>query len=134
MAKTWNEKFYNGKQLFVEILEKRFADMQVGEMMLVANPEIIDEYIRQIPRGKQISIKTMRKDIALEYGADNMCPLTAGIFLRIVAEKAHEEYRQGKKKITPFWRVIDLKMPIVKKLTFDKEFIINKRREEGMSV
>lgn len=134
MAKTWNEKFYNGKQPFVEVLDKKYADMQVGEKMFVANPEIIDEYIRQIPRGKHVSIKTMRKDIALEYGADNMCPLTAGIFLRIVTENAHEEYMKGKKNITPFWRVIDLKMPLVNKLTFDKEFIINKRREEGMSV
>lgn len=133
MAKTWCEKFYNGKQPFVEVLDKKYADMQIGEMMLVANPEIIDEYIRQIPSGKQVSVKTMRKDIALDYGADNMCPLTAGIFLRIVAEKAHEEYMQGKKRITPFWRVIDLKMPIVKKLTFDKEFIANKRREEGIN-
>lgn len=123
MAKTWCEKFYNGKQPFVEVLEKKYADMQVGEKMLVANPEVIDEYIKQIPRGKSVSLKTLRKDIAIEFQADNMCPLTAGIFLRIIAEKAHEEYMQGKKKITPFWRVIDLKMPIVKKLTFDKEFI-----------
>ena len=130
MAKTWSEKFYNGKQPFVEVLEKRYADMQIGDKMLVANPEIIDEYIRQIPNGKQISIKTMRKDIALEYGADNMCPLTTGIFLRIIAEKAHEEYMQGKQKITPFWRVIDLKLPMVKKLTFDKVFISLKRKTE----
>jgi len=34
------------------------------------------------------------------------CPLTTGIFVRIVAEAAEEERRDGKKQVTPYWRVI----------------------------
>jgi len=34
------------------------------------------------------------------------CPLTTGIFLRIVAEVAEEDLRNGKKEVTPYWRVV----------------------------
>ena len=35
------------------------------------------------------------------------CPITTGIFVRICAEAAEEEKKLGKKKITPWWRVIN---------------------------
>lgn len=38
--------------------------------------------------------------------ADVTCPLTSGIFVRIVAEAAEEDRRNGKKRITPYWRVV----------------------------
>ena len=31
--------------------------------MLIATPKIIDEYINQIPKGIDVNIKTLRKDI-----------------------------------------------------------------------
>jgi hypothetical protein len=76
----------------------------------------------------------MKRDIALEHGTEYMCPLTAGIFTRIVAELAHEQLQQGKaeKDVTPFWRVVDLKMPLAKKLSFGTDFIREKRQEEGL--
>jgi hypothetical protein len=63
-----------------------------------------------------------------------MCPLTAGIFLRIVAEKAWEEYCNGKPAafITPFWRVIGSRAPISKKLSFGTGFIQEMRAAEGI--
>ncbi len=44
--------------------------------------------------------------MAKDYHADVTCPLTAGIFIRIAAEVAEEDLREGKKQITPYWRVI----------------------------
>ena len=89
--------------------------------MLIATPKLIDEYIRQIPEGTETDLKTMRKDLAIDLFADKTCPVTAGIFLRIVTEKAYEEWSNGvnENEITPFWRVINAKAPIVKKLSFD---------------
>ena len=60
--------------------------MKVGENMLIATPKIIDEYINQIPKGINVNIKTLRKDLALTYNVDTTCPVTTGIFLRIVSE------------------------------------------------
>ena len=51
----------------------------------------------------------MRDDLAKEYNADKTCPVTTGIFLRIVAEASYEEYDNGidLNTITPFWRIVN---------------------------
>ena len=78
----------------------------------------------------------MRKDLAAEYNAQYCCPVTSGIFLRIVAEAAYEEYIAGKpiKKITPFWRIIDSKIPVVQKLTFGSAFIKEQWAKEKLVI
>lgn len=102
--------------------------------MLVATPLIVDAYLRNIPEGTHTSLQQMRKDLAAEYGAAYMCPVTAGIFLRIAAEAAWEDLQSEKKpgEITPFWRMIDRKTPAFKKLTFGTDFLIEQRRKEGL--
>lgn len=134
MAKSWNEKFNNGKDIQIKTLDKKFADINTGEKMLIATPKILDDYIRQIPSGTETSLKTIRNDLAIELNADKTCPVTTGIFLRIVAEKAYEEWQNGTplNSITPFWRVIDKKAPIVKKLSFGYDFIEKQRKNEGL--
>jgi hypothetical protein len=132
--KTWTEKFQTKKSFEVKRVDKKFADMPEGCLMLIATPQIIDNYIHLIPKGKSVNLLTLRKDLALEYQAENMCPLTTGIFLRIVAEAAFEALQNGRKleEITPFWRVIDKKSPLLKKLSFGKDFILNQRKIEGL--
>lgn len=132
--KTWVEKRNLSNELKVEVIDKDFADIKKGEKMLVATPLIVDDYIRHIPKGKEGSLAQMRKDLAAEYHADKTCPVTSGIFLRIVAEAAYEEYQQGKaiSKINPFWRMINEKSPAAKKLTFGTDFLLEQRRKEKL--
>ena len=80
---------------------------------------------QEIGVGKRIDIKTLRKDLAIEHHADYTCPVTTGIFLRIVAEANYEMWQQGKplEEITPFWRVIDPNSALAKKLTFGQDFL-----------
>ena len=132
--KTWQEKLHNGHPWKVEVVDKKFADIPEGATMLVATPEIVDAYIRDIPAGTQTTLQQMRKDVAAEYNAQFCCPITSGIFLRIVAEAAYEEYKAGKplEKVTPFWRIIDSKAPVAKKLTFGTEFIKQQRSAESL--
>lgn len=134
--KTIIEKFNDEKHVKVEIIEKDFADMKTGEKMFIASPKIIDNYINHIPKGKSVSLKTLRKDLAIEHHADNTCPLTAGIFLRIVAEKNYEDFSNGKsiEKITPFWRVIEPTSPMLKKLSFGKEFVLEQHQKENLFI
>ena len=94
--KTWVEKRNSSREAEVEVLQKSFADIEAGEKMLIPTPQIVDAYIRAIPKGKESTMAQMRIDLAAEYHADKTCPLTSGIFLRIVAEAAHEELAQGK--------------------------------------
>ena len=134
--KTWTEKMKHGAKPQIEKTGKPFADIPENAKMLIATPDIVDAYIRNIPKGHSTSLQQMRKDLAAEYHADYTCPITSGIFLRIVAEHAYEEYKQGKpaSKITPFWRMIDNQSPTAKKLSFGMDFVTEQRRKEGLAL
>lgn len=130
--KTWIEKLEEEKAPQVKCLEKDFADMEAGSLMLIATPKIIEAYLKTIGLGKSISLKTMRKELALEYQADYTCPVTTGIFLRIVAEANYEKWQKGSsiETIAPFWRVIDPKSALAEKLSFGKEFLVERMESE----
>ncbi len=132
--KNWKEKMVSKKPHEIKIIDKDFADIPAHSKMLIATPKIIDDYVRQIPRGKTATLQTMRKDLAITYQADYTCPVTTGIFLRIVAEAAHEEFKSGvpDKKIAPFWRVVDGKSKLAQKVTFGADFINKQRKKEGL--
>lgn len=133
-GKSWSEKLTDGKEPKVKRIEKDFADIPAGAKMFIATPMIIDNYLRQIPKGKSTTLQTMRKDLAHEYQADYTCPVTTGIFLRIVSEAAHEQLQNGKPTtaVAPFWRVVDENSPLAKKLSFGCDFIKNQRYKEGL--
>lgn len=132
--KTWQEKFNIAREPVVEITDKKFADIPEGSKMLIATPKVIDDYVRQIPKGKHSSLQQMRKDLSAEFNAEYTCPITSGIFLRIASELAYQQYESGTpiKKITPFWRMIDKKAPLAKKLSFGYDFVAEQRKKEGL--
>jgi hypothetical protein len=127
--KTWSEKYQTRTEPEIKRIEKAFADIPENGLMLIATPQIIEDYIMKIPKNQTIDLKTLRKDLANEYHAEYTCPVTTGIFLRIVAEANYEKYSNGTsiEEIAPFWRVIDEKSKMAKKLTFNLEFIQNQR-------
>ena len=75
-------------------------------MMLIPTPRLVNELIRKIPRGKLATVNELRRKLASDFKADVTCPLTTGIFVRIAAEAAEEDREQGRKRITPYWRVV----------------------------
>ena len=130
--KSWQEKLNAHCIPKVERAAKEFAGIKEGQMMLIPSPKLVDEYIRQIPEGKQVDVPTLRNDLATEFHAEVTCPLTTGIFIRIAAEAAYEQYQKGTpiSKITPFWRVVNEKSNTAKKLTFGTEFLKRQRKKE----
>jgi hypothetical protein len=132
--KTWAEKLNIDCRPVIEKADKDFAGIKAGQIMLIPTPKIVDAYMRQIPEGTRVGKETIRKDLAAEYHAEITCPLTTGIFIRIAAEAAYEEYKKGQplNKITPFWRVISEKSPTAKKLTFGTKFLKEQQRKEGI--
>ncbi len=133
--KSWADKMEQDHSQ-VKKIDLDFADIKAGSLMYISNPKTIDAYIRTIPKGKSVDLKTMRKDLALAHGAEVTCPITTGIFLRIVAEAAHEQLKKGKaiSKITPFWRVIDPEKPLASKLTFGTKLIRQQRALEKLDL
>lgn len=130
--KTWLDKLHEPKETKVKRIEIDFADIPAGSNMFIATPQLIDKYIQEIGFGKRVDIKTLRKDLALEHNADYTCPVTTGIFLRIVAEANYEKLMGGKsiEEITPFWRVLEPNSALAKKLTFGQEFIVQQIENE----
>jgi len=133
MAKTWHQKLYNGAEPKVEVTDRAFAGIPAGKTMLIPTPVLVQEYVERIPKGQSKTLEQMRNDLAAEFKADVTCPLTTGIFIRIVAEAALDEHRNGKglDEIVPFWRVLDEKSKAAKKLTCGPEFLTQMRQSES---
>jgi hypothetical protein len=95
MAKSWKEKFFSKGNFEIKTIQKNFWGHVAGSKMLIPTPLMIQEFINQIESGKVSEIETMRNDLAIENGADFTCPMTTGIFLKIVAEYNYEKLNQS---------------------------------------
>ena len=135
MAKSWVEKRDNGKVPRVVILEKTFAGIPKGSKLLISSPQEIDAFIRKIPKGEVRTPADMRNALAENHNADATCPVSSGIFLRIVVQAALEERAKGQKsaEITPFWRIMLEGTAAAKKLTIDLEEVQLLRDMERVS-
>ena len=134
--KSWVYKRENCKSHQIKILSKDIAGMSKGSKMLIANTKIFDEFINKIPSGNFVEIKELRNILAKQFDCDVTCPLTTGIFMRIVSEAAYEEYKTGKslEDITPFWRSVDPKSNLAKKLDCGVNFIKAQQSKENIIV
>ena len=130
MAKSWREKFFSKKIFEIKTIQRNFWGHVAGSKMLIPTPLIIEEYINHFEPGNISEVETMRNDLAIEYGADFTCPMTTGIFLRIVAEYNYENLSNKGTEISPFWRIIDPNSKLSDRLSFDKKFILCMRDHE----
>ncbi|UCG50139.1 MAG: MGMT family protein [Phycisphaerales bacterium] len=106
--KSWREKLENHPPGLPKVVsgpetwEKRFG----GRRVLVPTPLLVDGVIRKVGKRKLITVNQIRERLAGDFEADSTCPLTTGIFVRIAAEAAEEDREAGKKRVTPYWRVL----------------------------
>lgn len=110
MSKSWREKFSDADpshNTVVEIPAKMQAQLGQG-MMLISSPTAIDAVVREVPEGKVVAMSALVARLAKDAGADTTCPVTTGIFLRIVAECAELDRTEGK-EAAPYWRVLKSK-------------------------
>lgn len=133
MPKTWREKLNNGKSPHIELVEKPMMGLVPGQKLLVSTPLDVQHAIDKLEKGHLASVPELRQALAREAGADTSCPMTTGIFVRIVAECAWDEVLEGKpaEKVTPFWRVVEPSSPLAKKLRCGPEFIRKMRELES---
>ena len=125
------EKFNKNYIEVVKTIEKSFSDLKVGEKMLISSPKSIADYIARIPYGTEKSVRLMRLELAKKSNADNTCPLTTGIFLRIAIEASIEQ-ANGRKPKLPFWRVMNEKSSLTKKLPISVKYLKELRISEGL--
>lgn len=133
MAKSALERLQQKKNSKKVVLEKDFAGIKAGQLMFVATPQIVDGYMRKIPRGKTKTMPQLRTELARRHKCDASCPVSTAIFARIAAEAAIEQLDSGTPlaAITPFWRVIAPGDKIAGKLNVDPAWIKLQRELEA---
>jgi len=134
--KSWREKLENPPKGLPKVVsgppewEKRFG----GRRVLVATPLLVDGLIQRVERGKLVTVGQIRKRLAKDFEADSTCPLTTGIFVRIVSEVAEEDLSMGKEQKTPYWRVVRDDGSLNEKFPGGVEAQATRLREEGHEI
>ena len=115
MKKTWQEKLEDKASLPKVIkLEKGFPcynavhkmGAEAGDDIVLVNPSEVVEIMKQVPRGKLITIVEICKEIAKQHNVKGCCSLTTGIFIMTAANAAEEAARDGKLLDIPYWRTL----------------------------
>jgi alkylated DNA nucleotide flippase Atl1 len=102
--KTFNDHLNDSRDMpkISEITDPKEISRYGGAKLLIAPPLAYDEIMKKVPRGKVITSDYIRSHLAKKHGADNTCPLTAGIFINIAAKASVE---RGVDE-TPYWRTL----------------------------
>lgn len=102
--KSYTEKLHDSKDMPVvkELTDPKANARYGGPKMLIAPPLAYDEIMAKVPEGKLLTADSIRDYLAKKHQADFTCPLTAGIFMNIVAHASEE---RGVEE-TPYWRTL----------------------------
>ena len=87
------------------ITDEKSIEKYGGDKMYFAPPIDYDKVMRLVPCGKLLTVGTIREFFAKQNGADFTEPITAGIFVSIVAWAS---YQRAEDK-TPYWRTLKAK-------------------------
>ena len=109
MKKSWREKLADDKDLpkVAEVTGKLSQRWGEGRMVIAA-PREVDALMKQVPKGRVVTINELRAALARKHRADFACPITTGIFSWIAAHAAAEDEAEGKKRVTPYWRTLKM--------------------------
>ena len=133
--KSWREKLADDKDLpkIGEATGRYSLHWGVGKFVIPA-PRAVDALMKQVPKGRVVTINELRTALAKKHKTDFACPLTTGIFSWIAAYAAAEEEAEGRKRITPFWRTLKTGGEINPKYPGGAEGVAKRLRAEGHKV
>ena len=102
--KDFNAMLNDSKDMpkFQTITDEKSIEKYGGDRMYFAPPIEYDKVMRLVPFGKLLTVGTIREYFAKQSGAAFTEPITAGIFVSIVAWAS---YQRADNK-TPFWRTL----------------------------
>ncbi len=103
-SKDFNAMLHDSKDMpkFQTITDKKSIEKYGGDRMYFAPPIDYDKVMRRVPPGKLLTVGTIREYFAKRSGADFTEPITAGIFVSIVAWAS---FQRSEDKI-PYWRTL----------------------------
>ena len=113
--KSWQEKLADKKNLpKILKLQKSFPcyntvhkmGAEVGDEVVLVNPSEIVALMKQVPKGKVITLVEICKKVAEKHHVQACCSLTTGIFIMTAANATEEAVTQGKPLGIPYWRTL----------------------------
>ena len=130
---SWREKLEKDQEPKLVKIPPKMSRFGKGTM-LIPTPKLVDALVQRVPKGKLITVGELRRKLAADFGADVACPLTTGIFVRIAAEAAEEDRANGRRRITPYWRVVKNDGSLNAKFPGGEKLQTQCLRDDGLSV
>src|SRR3954469_22737210 len=107
IKKSWGEKLADSKGLpKVGQIEGKMSARWGTGTMVIPSPMEVNEIMREVPKGKLITINEIRALLASKHNVTIGCPITTGIFAWIAANAAAEAARTRGAQVTPYWRTL----------------------------
>ena len=101
--KDFNAMLHDSKDMpkFQIITDVKSIEKYGGDRMYFAPPIDYDKVMRLVPFGKLLTIGTIRDYFAKKNGADFTEPITAGIFVSIVAWASYQRTLKANGELNP---------------------------------
>ena len=133
--KTWREKLADSKGLpkVAEVSGKLSKRWGAGIMVIPA-PVEVDSLMKQVPKGRVVTINELRVALAARHQATFACPITTGIFSWIAAHAANEAAAEGARRVTPYWRTLKSGGELNPKYPGGIQVIAKKLKTEGHKI
>lgn len=112
------------------ITDRKSIEKYGGDRMYFAPPIDYDRVMKQVPWGKVLTVGSIREYFAGQSGADFTEPITAGIFVSIVAWASYQRTEDE----TPYWRTLKAKGELNPKYPGGVEAQREKLEAEGHTV
>ncbi len=133
--KSWREKLADSKGLPKVGPETGKMSKRWGEgTMVIPAPWEVDALMKQVPKGKLVTINELRAALAAKHKVTFACPITTGIFSWIAAHAAAETEAAGAKRITPYWRTLKTGGELNPKYPGGAEGVAKRLRAEGHKI
>jgi hypothetical protein len=133
--KSWREKLADDKGLprVCKVSGKMTQRWGTGTFVIPA-PLEVDALMKQVPKGRVVTINELRHALAKKHKTDFACPITTGIFSWIAVHAAAEAEAAGAQRITPYWRTLKTAGELNPKYPGGVESIAKHLRAEGHKI
>ena len=130
--KDFNEMLRDNKDMpkLQIITDAKSIEKYGGNRMYFAPPMDYDRVMKQIPRGKVITVGKIREYFAKKNNADFTEPITAGVFVSIAAWASFQRSEDE----TPYWRTLKAKGELNEKYPGGIEAQREKLEAEGHTI
>ena len=90
----------------IKIIPKKLHKSWGVGKFVMPSPLEVNSLMKKVSKGKLTTINQLRGILAKKYKTTTACPIVTGIFVIIAARAAEEGLKEGRKRVTPYWRTI----------------------------